>query len=619
MVEVSANAYNADGLPIMSVADNLNLEAAATPIDAGTVAVSSTTTGSGFLMYSAQNVQTRFGASGGSGSLIAVACVGGQWQYDNGSGLAPFSPLPTDVLVATVDFDTFASPTSLFGTETRFYGIAEGYGAGTTADSLAFSGAAAQQTFTVTSASGSFVQNFADRVTQYGCDWRDQQTYVVNPPDAGGNITYSMTTYDNADEATDSQKYLYQGNAADLPADLATAAAAATPATLDGSDVLLAWTHSAFDNLGQVYQTTAYGVYPTNCGALVTNTWHDADGNTIETQTGGVTQGFTKTAYDGLDRPTVAYVGFDPTGSPATCAAAGSVAGDIILQQTDTQYDPAGDATLLTTYERYDDASTSDTGALDVLQETTNDTRVSYVAYWLDGTGRETAEQNFGATATAPTPSAAQPGTDSSGATQVSLTDYNARGEAGETVDPAGNITLTTCDDEGRTIETIQNYSATISAATNIVTDYAFNAGSALLSATSVTTENADLSGTQTQITAYVYGTATDDPSPAIYRDDLVCAVVSGVSTSQLPNLVYDVSIGYTSSLNLVEYKYDRQGEVIQMIDQNGTQHDYTLDNLGRQVSDTATVLGAGVYAGADAVRRIDTAYDVAGHSVRGA
>ncbi len=137
-----------------------------------------------------------------------------------------------------------------------------------------------------------------------------------------------------------------------------------------------------------------------------------------------------------------------------------------------------------------------------------------------------------------------------------------------------------------------------------------------------MTTENATCTGTQTQITAYVYGTATDDSSPLIYRDDLVSAVVSGLSSSsQLTGLVQDVEDGDTTGLNLVEYQFDRQGEVVQMTDQNGTQHNYTLDNLGRQVSDTATVLGANVYggtgnpavAGDPAVRRIDTAYDLLG------
>ena len=127
-----------------------------------------------------------------------------------------------------------------------------------------------------------------------------------------------MTTYDNLDEATDTQQYLYQGDPADLQGDMAAQAAAATPATLDASDVLLAWTHSSYDNLGRVYQTIVYGVYPESCGSLVSNTWYDADGNAIETQAGG-TQEFTKTSYDAAwIEPTVVYVGFDPSGDPST-------------------------------------------------------------------------------------------------------------------------------------------------------------------------------------------------------------------------------------------------------------------------------------------------------------
>ena len=113
--------------------------------------------------------------------------------------------------------------------------------------------------------------------------------------------------------------------------------------------------------------------------------------------------------------------------------------------------------------------------------------------------------------------------------------------------------------------------------------------------------------------TKYVYGTATDDPSPAVYRDDLVCAVISGLTPSEnLTGLVSDIEDGDISGLNVVEYQFDRQGETIQMTDQNGTKHDYTLDNLGRQVSDAVT-LPAGSLIN-DNVLRIDTAYDLLGN-----
>ena len=58
-----------------------------------------------------------------------------------------------------------------------------------------------------------------------------------------------------------------------------------------------------------------------------------------------------------------------------------------------------------------------------------------------------------------------------------------------------------------------------------------------------MTTEKANLSGTQTQITAYVYGTGTPyGSSPVVYRDDLVSAVVSGLTSStQLAGLVQDI------------------------------------------------------------------------------
>jgi len=319
MFEVQAYAYNPDGLPIISVAENLNAQALSTPLGAGTVAVSSTTTGSGFLMYSVQDVQTRFGACGSSGSLIAVACVGGQWQYDNGTGLVPFNPLPTDVLVASVDFDTFSSPTSLFNTDTTFQGIEEGYGAGTGTDSLSFSGNAAQQTFTVASTSASFVQNLANRVTLLGYDWRDRPLWTMvddltpDPNNPGSTRkTYTFHTCDNLGEVTDVTRYYDLANTSGLPDNAPNA-----------GDPVIGRSGAAYDSVGQVYQTSSYNQPGTV--AIVANTWRDADGNVIKSQAGG-TQEFTKTAFDGLDRPTAVYVGCDATPEPIGTSGQGDCA-----------------------------------------------------------------------------------------------------------------------------------------------------------------------------------------------------------------------------------------------------------------------------------------------------
>ena len=68
----TVNAYAPDGLLQMAVAQTANVQLTTTSDSDGTVPVSSSS-GSGYLMYSAQRVQTRFGASGGSSdSFIAV-------------------------------------------------------------------------------------------------------------------------------------------------------------------------------------------------------------------------------------------------------------------------------------------------------------------------------------------------------------------------------------------------------------------------------------------------------------------------------------------------------------------------------------------------------------------
>ncbi len=59
-----------------------------------------------------------------------------------------------------------------------------------------------------------------------------------------------------------------------------------------------------------------------------------------------------------------------------------------------------------------------------------------------------------------------------------------------------------------------------------------------------------------------------------------------------------------------VEYKYNRQGERIELKDQNGTVRQFTFDNLGRPTEDKVGTPGTGVDG---SVRRINRSYEVRG------
>jgi hypothetical protein len=93
-----------------------------------------TATGTGYLMYSAEEVNTRFVAHPPDGAnkprhFICVKYDAGSWKYDNNLAYYAFTPKPSDVLVALLNFDT-DTVTSLQGTNTIEYGIAKGYASG---------------------------------------------------------------------------------------------------------------------------------------------------------------------------------------------------------------------------------------------------------------------------------------------------------------------------------------------------------------------------------------------------------------------------------------------------------------------------------------------------------
>ncbi|WP_459554669.1 cadherin domain-containing protein [Lacunimicrobium album] len=85
-------------------------------------------TGVGYMMYSQQNVRTRFSGldSNNANNFINVRYDGGQWQYDNNLTWVNFTPTSTDVLVASIDFTT-DTVTMLKGNFGIVNGISMGY------------------------------------------------------------------------------------------------------------------------------------------------------------------------------------------------------------------------------------------------------------------------------------------------------------------------------------------------------------------------------------------------------------------------------------------------------------------------------------------------------------
>ena len=69
------------------------------------VAVDDAATGTGYIMYSAEDVNTRFTVqSGNADHLVGVRLNGSQWQYNTNYAWVDFEPWPSDRLIASVDF-----------------------------------------------------------------------------------------------------------------------------------------------------------------------------------------------------------------------------------------------------------------------------------------------------------------------------------------------------------------------------------------------------------------------------------------------------------------------------------------------------------------------------------
>lgn len=404
------------------------------------------------------------------------------------------------------------------------------------------------------------VDALTTRVTAFMYDWRNRLT------DADGEIDFfERKFYDNLDRVVKSERY---------------------DTTAGGN--LVGREETKFDERGRVYQRVRYGVNPatgTVGNSLVDNIWFDAAGNVIKESPSG-SQLFTKRVYDGLRRQTALYLGYDL--DETTYAEAGSLTGDTVLEQVETAYDAAGNAIQTTVRRRYHNATS--TGALTSPSGAQPKARVTYQAHYHDAVGRQIATADYGTNGgTALSRASTVPAR--SDTVLVTSTGYDNRGEAYQTIDPAGKEDRIVFDDAGRRITLIENYvdgdPSTGAADQDHTTKWTYTADGQIAS---LTAKNGD---TGDQITTFTYGTTLAD-------SDLAASTLKRYET-------YPDSVG---SSDRVAFTYNRQQEVTSLTDQNGSVHAYDYDKLGRRTQDRIATLGTGVDG---AVRRIATTYEVRG------
>ena len=119
---------------------------------------------------------------------------------------------------------------------------------------------------------------------------------------------------------------------------------------------------------------------------------------------------------------------------------------------------------------------------------------------------------------------------------------------------------------------------------------------------------------TGNQRTRYIYGTALPNPSASSNGDlramDLLASDPGTNDIARSDLLVGVIYPDAADSTDSVQNVYNRQGQIKQTRDQNGTVHQFGFDGFARRVSDTVALFGANVD---QTIKRIDLAYEIRG------
>ena len=420
----------------------------------------------------------------------------------------------------------------------------------------------------------------ADRVTLNLYDWRDRliatkQGALLSSgsPNPSGetdsiNRLITYTSYDNLGEPTASRTYAGDGvSLSDFSA----------WTTSTDSSKLRAYSTQSYDDQGRVYLSAVYSVDPTSGSVgydLVANTFYDHRGNVVETSSpGGIV---TKHAFDGAGRDVKDSTtdGGVLNSASANWTNAQTTTNDVVIEQTLSTYDPAGNPTETISKQRFDNDATTSTGDLGGPSSGVN-ARVYYSANYYDAANRATDSVNVG---TNGGPSWTRPSSvpSRSDTVLVNHTDYDPAGRVLDTIDPRGIEAARYYDLLGRTTKTIAAWDGTSSSptpgnSTNQITTYTYNGNGSVLSQTAV------MSGTTpSQTTAYVYG-VTSPYYSNLFSNDLLRLIKYPDPTTGAAS---------TSASYQQGWAYNALGQKVYYTDQNATTHQYSYDVLGRMTAD---------------------------------
>src|SRR5262249_26032424 len=153
------------------------------------------------------------------------------------------------------------------------------------------------------------------------------------------------------------------------------------------ASLLRARSTASYDDQKRVYQAKVFSVDQStgsvSTNALTRNTWYNHRGQVIKTGLPGGLVG--KMQYDGAGRAVKSFT--TDGGGDTTWADAGTLTGDVVLTQTENQYDTSGNVLLVIVKDRFhDETATGELGNAGTAPKA----RVSYVAYYYDLANRLT-------------------------------------------------------------------------------------------------------------------------------------------------------------------------------------------------------------------------------------